>query len=107
MKSPPSRRRKISLLLGAALCIAIAGYAGFEWYVSLRQARLVKDARRYINTGDARSAQLCLVAALRHDPNDVAACRLMAELAAGSRAPNALLWRARVVELNPTSVLAG
>lgn len=90
--------------LGGVLLLAGA-YAGYRGYKSIRQARLVKEAREYLEKNELRKAQLCLQRAVRYNNRDLETCRLMAQLsdASGSRT-GALVWRGRVVELNPTSL---
>jgi Flp pilus assembly protein TadD len=99
---------KISRILLAALVLSLlllgGAYAGYREYVPLRQARLIRQARRYLARFDTARAQLCLRSALVHNPKDVDACRLMAQLAEATHSPGALLWRSRVVELNPRSL---
>jgi Flp pilus assembly protein TadD len=92
----------VGLILGVLLLAG--GYAGYRGYVSIRQARLVKQARTFLDQSNGRKALLTLQRALRYNPKDVEACRLMAELSEAGRSPSALLWRSRVVELNPNSM---
>ena len=93
----------IVLLLG--LFVLGGGYAGYRGYKSIRQARLVKEARGYLDQKELRKAQLCLQRAVRYNNRDLETCRLMARLAEESgSAAGALLWRGRVVELNPPSL---
>ncbi len=82
------------LLLGGA-------YAGYRGYKSIRQARLVKEAREYLEKQDLRKAQLCLQRAVRYNNRDVETCRLMAQLAEASGSSAAVIWRGRVVEFGP------
>src|ERR1039457_510870 len=91
----------VGLILGVLLLAG--GYAGYRGYVSIRQARLVKQARTFLDQANGKKALLFLQRALRYNPKDVEACRLMAELNEAGRSPSALLWRNRVVELNPSS----
>jgi tetratricopeptide (TPR) repeat protein len=70
----------------------------------MRQNRLLKQARTFLDKADARKAGLCLQRVLGTDPRNVEACRLMAELNEAMRSPGALFWRSRVVELNPRSM---
>jgi Flp pilus assembly protein TadD len=101
-----SQSIKRVLLVASFLSLLLLGgaYAGYHKYVSLRQERLIKQARHYLAQSDTARAQLCLQSALGHNPKDLEACRLMARLAETSRSPSALSWRARVVELNPRSL---
>ena len=94
-----------TLLLFVVLGLGLLGgiYASYHGYMSARQARLVKAAKEYLTKPDPHKAQFCLQLALRHNNRDVEACRLMAQLAEAGRSPAALLWRSRVVELNPGS----
>jgi Flp pilus assembly protein TadD len=88
------------LVVAVLLGVAFIGYYG---YVSTRQARLLKQARGYLAKSNAKTALVCLRRALGYNPNDVEACRLMAELAESASSPAAMLWRSRVVELTPKS----
>src|ERR1017187_5717148 len=97
--------RKVLLVVLVLGIFALGGgYAGYREYLSLRQAHLIKQARYYLTKPDARKALLCLQRVLRSNPRNVEACRLMAELSEAGRSPGALLWRSRVVELNPRSL---
>jgi Flp pilus assembly protein TadD len=87
----------LSLLLGG-------GYVGYRGYKSVRQAKLIKQARVHLAKPDARKALLVLRRALRYNSKDIEACRMMAELVEASRSPAALMWRSRVVDLNPRSM---
>ena len=101
-----TKRLRNSLLLIVALGVPLMGgsYAGYREYVSLRQAHLIKEARVFLDKSMPRKALLCLQRTLQYDPADLEACRLMAELAESLHAPGAIMWRRRVVELNPASV---
>src|SRR5512135_1289796 len=94
------------LLLGILIAglLATTGYGLYRGYISWRQHQLVKQARVFLGKSDARNALLCLQRSLRSKPTDVEACRLMAELMEAGRSPSALLWRSRVVELDPKSL---
>src|SRR5450759_1557781 len=64
----------VGLILGVLL--VAGGYAGYRGYVSIRQARLVKQARTFLDQSNGRKALLTLQRALRYNPKDVEACRL-------------------------------
>jgi Flp pilus assembly protein TadD len=97
--------RKVLLVVLVLGIFALGGgYAGYREYLSLRQAHLIKQAQHYLTKPDVRKALLCLQRVLRSNPRNVEACRLMAELSEAGRSPGALLWRSRVVELNPRSL---
>src|SRR5208282_2816334 len=94
------------LLLGLALALVVlgGGYVGYRGYKSVRQTRLLKQARTFLAKPNPRKALLCLQRALRYNPKDVEACRLMAQLTEGLDSPAALVYRSRVVELAPRSL---
>jgi hypothetical protein len=94
------RLRFWSLLLAVLVGTVFLGYYG---YITTRQARLVSQARKYLAKSNTKTALLCLRRALSYNPNYVDACRAMAELTEKLSSPAALLWRGRVVELNPKS----
>lgn len=95
------RRSRFWILWIAALLGTV--FLGYYGYFATRQARLVKQARGYLANSNPKSTLLCLRRALGYNPDDVEACRLMAELMESARSPAALLWRSRVIELNPKS----
>jgi tetratricopeptide (TPR) repeat protein len=98
-------KRKVLLVVLVLGILALGGgYAGYRGYKSIRQAHLIKQAQHYLTKSDAKKALLCLQRVLRSNPRNVEACRLMAELSEAGRSPGALLWRSRVVELNPRSL---
>lgn len=99
----PKVQKTLLLVVVLGLVLVVGGYAGYRGYKSVRQARLVKQAKEYLAKPDPRKALLCLQRALRYNNRDVEACRLMAQLADAGRSPAALVWRSRVVELNPGS----
>jgi len=64
---------------------------------------MISLARGFIAKKDGRNAMLSLNEALRSNPRNVEATRLMAELTEAAGLPASLIWRGRVVELNPGS----
>jgi tetratricopeptide (TPR) repeat protein len=96
-------QKLLLLVVIVGLLVLGGGYVGYRGYKSIRQARLIKQAREYIAKPDPRKALLCLQRALRYNSRDIEACRLMAELAEASRSPAAMIYRSRVVEINPHS----
>jgi tetratricopeptide (TPR) repeat protein len=97
----PKQLWKYGLLLGLLI---LAGYEAYLKNVSTREARLVRQARNYLAKSNTKTALLCLRRALNYNTNCVDACRAMADLNEKIGTPSALLWRSRVVELNPKSV---
>jgi predicted Zn-dependent protease len=97
-------RRNLLIVTILSVLLLGGGYAGYRAYTSARQAHLITQARNYLAKPDEKKALLCLQRALRYNPKDVKACRLMAELAERGRSQGALIWRSRVVQLNPRSL---
>ena len=100
-----TKTKKLLLVVSimALVCLG-GGYVAYRGYVSARHARLIRQTRTFLAKPDPRKARLCLQRLLRYNPKDVEACRLMAELTESTRSPGAVLWRSRVVELNPHSL---
>lgn len=94
------------LVWGLVGCVvlAAAGYGGYKGYKSWRQKRFVKQAREFIEKGEDRKALISLQRAVRAKSTDVEALRLLASMAEKERSPAALVWRQRVVDLEPNSM---
>lgn len=99
-------RTKKFLIVGVVLCLCmvVGGFAAFKGYKAARHARLVKKAKTYLAEGKDRNALLCLQGALKFNSQDIEVCRMLAELHEKGRSPGALIWRGKVVELNPDSL---
>jgi tetratricopeptide (TPR) repeat protein len=97
-------RKTLLVVLILGIVALGGGYVGYRGYLSARQAHLIKQAQHYLAQPDVKKALLCLQRVLRSNPRNVEACRLMAELSEAGRSPGALVWRSRVVELNPRSL---
>jgi hypothetical protein len=93
------------LLIGfVILCVVLGGaYGARKAYRSVRQTRLLKQARTYLAKDEPRKAFLSVQGVLRANPKNVDACRLMADMLEQGRSPAALMWRNKVVEYNPKS----
>jgi tetratricopeptide (TPR) repeat protein len=96
--------RKILIALVGCTALLLASYAGYRGYKVWKRDRMMSMARQFVASSDIRNAALSLQQVLRSDPRNVAAARMMAELMEGSNSRGALLWRTRVVEINPRSV---
>src|ERR1035437_2723659 len=97
-------RRTLLIVSILSVLLLGGGYVGYRADKSARPARLIPQARNYLAKPNERKALLCLQRALRYNPKDVEACRLMAEFTERARSPGALIWRSRVVELKPRSL---
>jgi Flp pilus assembly protein TadD len=94
-------KKKVFIGLILVLVLIAGGYGGRRAYIHLRQARLIKQARDHIANKRDKKAILCLQRVIRGNPKDIEACRLMARLMESEGSPTALLWRSRVVQLDP------
>jgi Flp pilus assembly protein TadD len=82
----------------------LAGYAGYRGYKVWKQNHMMNLARTFAAKGDGRNVLLCVQQVLRSNPQNLEAFRMMSALLEADRSPSALLWRSRVVELNPRSL---
>ena len=96
--------KKLFILILCLCMVSVTGFAGYRGYSIWKEKRFVKMARAFIVKGDGANAVLCLRQALVSNPDNLDACRLMADLAELARSPQAVLWRSRVVELEPNSL---
>ena len=90
-----------------ASVVVVAGVLGLWFYARPaykrhRETQAVAQAKSYLAKGDYRNASLSARQALRMNPLDLEACRIMADLAERSRSPYVLDWRRRIVEAAPT-----
>jgi predicted Zn-dependent protease len=96
--------RKLFIIMVACVAVLLAGYAGYRGYKVWKNKHLMSLGHQFLAKSDARNAILAVQEVLRSDPNNLDATRVMAQLAEASRSPAALVWRSRVVELNPHSL---
>ena len=95
--------RKLFIVLMCLAVLFTVGFAGYRGYKIWKQKHLIVQAREYIAKGDGPNALLCLRQALQSNPNNVEACRLMADFTELARSPQAVFWRNRLVVLEPYS----
>jgi len=95
--------RKLALGILCLTAVLLLGYSGHRSYQTWKQKHLMTMARRFLAQSDWRNERLSLLELLRVNPQNVEACRLMADLEERDRLPVALSWRKRVVDWNPRS----
>jgi len=95
--------RKIIIALACCTVLLLIGYASYRGYRLYREKQWMRLARESAAKSDGRSEVLCLQQVLRVNPKNVEACRMMAGLIEARHESSALVWRRRVVELNPRS----
>lgn len=96
--------RKAIIAIFCCIVLLLLGYAGYQGYQVWKQSHLVAMARGFAQAGDVRNEQICLQLALKTNPRNPEACRLMANVAESLHSPEALVWRHRAFELNPKSL---
>ena len=96
--------RKVIIAISGCIVMLLLGYTGYRGYKVWKQNHLVAMAKTFAARFDARNELLCLQQALQVNPRNLEACRLMAGLTEAGRSGSALVWRERVVELNPRSL---
>ena len=96
--------RKTFIIILCCVAVLLTGYVGYRSYNVWKCSHLMGLAHQFLAKADGRNALLCVQQVLRSDPRNLDATRVMAQLTEASRSPSALLWRTRVVELNPHSL---
>lgn len=100
---------KKSLKIISALLIATLIVGG--WFVGKRLLRrfnehtLTTSAQSFFEKRDFRSASLAARQALNLNPNNIEATRLMARMSGETGAPDVVLWKRRLTELEPGNTL--
>jgi len=92
----------VLILCLAALSVAgVVGYRGYHWW---KERHLMRQARMYLRRGDGSNAYLSLRQAVIADPNNLEACKLLAQILEMGRSPEALNYALRVVDLEPNNI---
>jgi len=93
------------ILASVAVTVGLLGlwFYARPAYKRHRETRSVQQARAFMAKADYRNASVSARQALQINPRNVAACRIIAELADLSRSPHALDWRRRIAEVDPTT----
>src|SRR5471030_2749932 len=95
--------RKIIIVLSCCIVLLLLGYSGYRGYQVWKQSHGMSMAREYYAKADMRNTILSLRQVLSANPRNLEATRMMAGLTEAARSPAALVWRQRVLELNPKS----
>jgi Flp pilus assembly protein TadD len=95
--------RRMLTILSFCVALLLISYAGYRGYRAWKNNHLMRLGHAFLAKSDSRNAVLAMQQLLRSDPNNLEATRMMAEITDASRSPSALLWRSRVVELDPHS----
>jgi predicted Zn-dependent protease len=95
--------RKSKLLVTGAILIFLAagGVALRGPFAAWQKRRLTATAQAQLGKGDFHSASLGARALLQVDPRSIAACEILARVAEEERSPMAVIWREKLVQLQP------
>ncbi|HEY2329330.1 MAG TPA: hypothetical protein VGI63_05910, partial [Verrucomicrobiae bacterium] len=96
--------RKSIIAIACCIVLLLLGYTGYRGYQVWKQSHLIAMAKGFAAKSDFRNELLCLQQVVAVNPRNLEACHLMADLTESARSPAALIWRQRIVELNPKSV---
>jgi len=97
--------RKSIVVISCCIVTLLLGYSGYRGYQVWKQNHWLTMAKIFAAKSDQSNELLCLQQALHMNPQNVEACRMMADLADTTRSAGALFWRERVLELNPRSLV--
>jgi len=96
--------RKTTIIIASCIVALLLGYTGYRGYQVWKQNHWLGLAKGFAAKSDYRNVSLSLGQVLRANPNNLEACRMAAQLAESMRSPDAVIWRQRVVDLDPKSV---
>ena len=96
--------RKTTIIISSCIVLLLLGYTGYRGYKVWKQEHWLTMAKGFAAKADARNEVLCLRQVLGLNSQNLEACHLMAELADAARSQDALIWRQRLVDLNPNSL---
>src|ERR1017187_3692774 len=105
--------RKTILVLSSCIVLLLLGYTGYRGYQVWKQSHAMAMAKAYYAKAAAsrfsdkaavQNTVLSLQQVLIANPRNIEANRMMAGLTEAHRKREALVWRARVLDLNPNSI---
>jgi predicted Zn-dependent protease len=96
--------RKMFIIVLCCVAVLLAGYASYRGYRVWKNKHLMSLAHEFLAKSDARNAALAVQEVLHSNPNNLDATRVMAQLSDAFHSRDALVWRNRVVELDPHSL---
>jgi cytochrome c-type biogenesis protein CcmH/NrfG len=87
--------------LAAGLLLALLAFAAYRFYGAWREKHLAQQTQEFFEHGDYQSAVLVARHVLQLNPNNLAACHIMAKTADLAGRGEAVSWRQRVAALEP------
>ncbi len=97
-----ARMKKLLIVVAAILLLFGGGWLSRPIYKNYKEKRFVAQAQSSAQKADGATAALFARQALQLNPTNPVSTRIMAELADNSNSPQVLVWRQRIVELEPT-----
>lgn len=94
--------RRRAAALGGLLAFVAFAIGGLRVYRNYRTEHLAKQAEQFAAAGDFKSGVLVARRLLALDPKNLIACRAMAEMAEKSARPDAIEWRKKIAQLEPS-----
>lgn len=95
--------KKIVIAILIALAIGAGIWSARPLYREWKQKKFLTQAQIAWTKGDAKTATFNARKILEINPSNLEACLLMARITEKLKSPQAVAWRARVVELQPTA----
>ena len=93
----------VAVALIVIACVLAIEYIGRPAYKRHKETRSIEQAKGFMAKHDYRNASLSARQTLQLNPNNLEACRIMADLAEMSQSPHLLDWRRRIAALAPTT----
>ncbi|HEY0550042.1 MAG TPA: hypothetical protein VGF13_10615 [Verrucomicrobiae bacterium] len=90
------------VIVGFVIAALGAGWLGRPAYRAYKEKKFAAQATEALTKDQPRKALLAAQQVLAINSNNLAACRVMADLADLSRSPHAMVWRRRISEVEPT-----
>ena len=85
----------------ACIVFALLAFGAYRVYGAWREKHLAKQTQEFFDRGDYKSAVLVARHVLQLNPNNLAACRIMAKTAEIAGRSEALSWRQHIAALEP------
>lgn len=96
--------RKTIIIIVSCIVVLLLGYTGYRGYKVWKEKHWLALAKEFAGKADINNEVLSLQQVLTMNPQNVEACRMMANICELMRQPLALDLRQRVVELQPQSL---
>jgi cytochrome c-type biogenesis protein CcmH/NrfG len=93
----------IAILLVALALLAGTFKVGRHYYRQYREKRWQAEGEAFLAQGDVRNAALSAQLVLQINPNNVPACRVMAQIADRFHSPQTLEWLRHIAQAEPTT----